>query len=259
MSILSELSESKMYPTESKLDRAKHDELVEAAHVIFMALNILLSEDKTENWAEKYVKKTLRGDFRTWRSDATDLYAILYALHTGNYHEGKYRTFPLGSIRRWLNHVQDIKDAEDSITRVFFFRLDGLLGIRDGSLKSLRRIIMDWRSLDNRERRSVFTRLLHLMRRRFPRAEVLVQLESLARTKDYEIDETAGKKIELLASLSENATAGGTSAASVATVSQPLGGQSLGAGFDSNGHKGIYQGAKPIVLRRGEPPKKEKK
>jgi hypothetical protein len=54
--------------------------------------------------------------------------------------------------------------------------------------------------------------------------------------------------------IGENATAGATSAASVATV---VGG--LGSGFDPNGHKGIYQGAKkkkekkPVVLRRTPP------
>lgn len=243
-----------MYPTESKLDKEKHGNLTEAAHVIFMALWILLSEKSTHDWAEDYVKKTLRGDFRSWRSDATDLYAILYALHTGNYHEGRYRSFSLGSIRRWLNHVQDMNKAEDTVTRVFFFRLDGMLDIKDGTLKSMRRIIMDWPTLENKERRAVFTRLLHFMRRKFPRAEVLTKIESLARTRDYEIDEAV--TFDLLPQLAENATSGATGASSVATVSKPLGGESLGAGFDPNGHKGIYQNAKkPVVLRRGDPPK----
>lgn len=51
--------------------------------------------------------------------------------------------------------------------------------------------------------------------------------------------------------LSENATAGATSAASIATnVTTTSGG--LGAGFDPSGHKGIYQGKKKKgnVIRR---------
>ena len=56
--------------------------------------------------------------------------------------------------------------------------------------------------------------------------------------------------------LSENATTGATSAASIAVVPG-----ALGAGFDPNGDWGIYQGqknkkeAKPLLLRRVDPKK----
>lgn len=42
---------------------------------------------------------------------------------------------------------------------------------------------------------------------------------------------------DIVRAIKENATAGATSAASIATS---VGG--LGTGFDPNGHKGIYQG-----------------
>lgn len=54
--------------------------------------------------------------------------------------------------------------------------------------------------------------------------------------------------------ISETASSGSTSAASVATVPSALGG--LGVGFDPNGDWGIYQhkknkkNKKPIILRR---------
>lgn len=41
---------------------------------------------------------------------------------------------------------------------------------------------------------------------------------------------------DIIKAIKENATAGGTSAASIATS---VGG--IGTGFDPNGHKGIYQ------------------
>lgn len=54
---------------------------------------------------------------------------------------------------------------------------------------------------------------------------------------------------DIIKAIKENATAGATSAASVATS---VGG--IGTGFDPNGHKGIYQDSKkkkksPLIKR----------
>lgn len=293
MKLLSELSESRLYPSASKLDREDFHGLTEAAHLIFITLRILLAEGSTQDWAEAYVKKTLRGDFHHWRADATDLYVTLYALSTGNYYEGSYHTFTLSPFTRWLREVKSYSSADEGITRTLFARLDSLLSIRDSSQKAVRRLVMDWPDLNNHERRLAVTRLLQMLRARAPKAELLQKLESIARTKGYELHDVCDKetgdcggsgdhhsgsakpksKFSLLPSLlgagagyaamralgrlKEDATSGATGAASVATVTTALGADSLGPGFDTKGNKGIYQG-KPTVLRRGEAPKEKK-
>lgn len=68
------------------------------------------------------------------------------------------------------------------------------------------------------------------------------------------MDPALADEIEALErSLRENASAGATSAASIATGTGTVGG--LGIGFSPNGDKGIYQGkpkkkGKPNVIRR---------
>lgn len=292
-SLISELSESKMFPSAQTLSKENFNSLSEAAHLTLVTLRILLHEKSTHAWAKTYVQKTLRGGhFKSWRSDANDLYTLLYALSTGHYFEGGYHTVTVSPIERWLRDVSHDDKGDEGRTHTFFLRLDGILRIHDTSMKAVRRLVMDWADLTIHEKRLAVTRLLQMLRARAPRSEVLMKLQVLSRNKEFELEDVCnqetgecsgdegslniGTKKEkskysllpilaigagyaasrALGKLREEATAGATGAASVASVTTALGAETLGPGFNSNGNKGIYQNTKPTVLRRGDPPKK---
>lgn len=231
MSILNELSESRLYPSRQSLKKQNFNDLAETVYLLILVLRVLVWEDETATWAKNYLKKTYRADYSNWRSDATDLYVALYALSQGEYGGGGKKTMSVTLINRWFKAMIQRTTSEDDM-RILFLRMDSLLHVKSSPLKALRRDIMDYPDLSRAEQESVVVRLLTRVRAKTAWVELARKLRAIK----TEMDD-----------LNENATAGSTSSANVATVA---GG--IGAGFDPNGDKGIYQtkAKKPVVLRR---------
>jgi hypothetical protein len=240
--LIPELSESWMFPSKKNLEKLSAEEVMELTHLYVVALRILFEEDDTESWVHSYAIRTLEtgGNFARWRVNGTDLYHLLHALH-GFREDGTRIGLRNEEIVVWLRDIKLRFSAQsrEPRTRKLFLRLDNGLKITDQSMRAVRRLVMDWPDLTGHQRKLAMTRLIQLIRKRTLKCDILVYLERLARLKGF--DDTSE-------SLGETATSGSTAAGSVATL--PGG---LGAGFDPNGHKGIYEPSrskKPIVLKR---------
>jgi len=224
------LSESRLIPSRQSLKTWDVKSLNELTYLYFLALRVLLEDDATKHWAQHYCHRTMRSsDFDTWRTDGNDLYVLLYAV-SNDEHNAKSSVSP-SLIRDWLHHASHPK--LDSKTQPLFNRLDAMFRIDDSNLKMSRRLIMHWRETDQRERQTLIDQLIQRIKSLgAKRSEILDHLKSLSH--EYK-------------QISETASAGSTGAASVATV---VGG--LGAGFDPNGHWGVYNDKKkkPAVIRR---------
>lgn len=264
-SFLTELSESRLFPSVKALDRLARPDLAELTHLYLCALRILLRDPHSAGWARQYVRRTLHwGGFTRWRNDATDLYVLLHALSTKG--DGVSTLFHQ-TLLRWLRAATTGDGEHETEARRVLVRLDLDLGVKDGSMRAIRRLVMDWPVLTRREQRLVMTRLLQFLRSRAAKAEVLPYLNRVAGLRNLEIkgacnletgagcygDSRPALPLGFLAGLAgrrlgETATSGATSAASVATVA---GG--LGVGFDPDGDTGIYPKkpkSKPILLKR---------
>jgi hypothetical protein len=220
---LADLCESHLIPSQTSLKQWDRKKLAELAFLYFLGLRMLLDDEHSKHWAQSYCKKAGEpNDFTQWRSTGNDLYAMLYALNDSD----KAAINP-SLIRRWLRHVAT-HDASDD-TRRLFLRLDTMLHINDAAMRNLRRIVTHWENADPRERNDVLTKVIQMVHARAPsNSEILPHLKKLAH-----------EEVE------ESASAGATSAGSVATV---VGG--LGAGFSNDYSKSIYGSKKPAVIRR---------
>ncbi len=278
MSLLTDLTESRVFPTRQSLAREDFESISEAAYLCIIALRILLSEKKTHRWAEGYLKKTYRTNFHSWRSDGTDLYIAIHALVEENYRGHPY-AFDATAVLRWLRALMQ-NSMNEGETHRFFLRMDSLFRVRDTSLRSVRRLAMDWPDLEHYDQKLAMTRLLQMVRKRMPRSEMLSMLKTVAEHNDLELDDVCNPEtgycpketktkptkgngfakhaagfaagmagVHAFHKFNENATSGATGSASIATATTAVGG--LGVGFDPNGDKGIYQTAKkPKVLKR---------
>lgn len=292
-SLFGDLTESRMFPSKRSLDREDFESLAESTYLLILAVRILLSEDTVKS--HRYVKRTIStNNFRSWRTDGTDLYICLHALSTGQYEAGRYpETISILAIQRWLREVSIANATDEQETRKLFLRMDRLLFIKEASMLAVRRLVMDWPDLDKREKKLAMTRLLQMLRARCPKVDILPMLSAMAREDNLELHNVCnaetgecneprvlnkggyrhamdkGSMLAGLAGLATGAAAGyaatrnrvkesdcGTTASSsVASVAVPLGG--LGPGFAGpGGDKGIYQDAP--VIRRGDAPKKKK-
>lgn len=246
---IGELSESKMFPTVASVFRHRVGEIAELTYLYLCAMRVLFQEDETRDWARQYARRTIQfGDFRMWRASSTDLYVLLHALEIAEAEEDI--RFPLArtDVLRWMrDEAQSHETGRESRVKRMFARLDFGLKVRDSSMQAVRRLAANWSDLDRHEKELCITRLLQMFRTRAPKSELLPFLDRVARAENLEMKDVQNPEDEL----QENATAGATSAASVATATTAVGG--IGVGFDPNGHKGIYEKnpkKKPLVLRR---------
>lgn len=217
-----DLCESRLIPSRQSLKTWRITALNELAYLYFLALRILLSDNATKHWAQHYCAHTVRPpSFDEWRSDANDLYVLLYAVT--NEHDNARSSVSTSLVRDWLHHA-NLNDL-DSKTQHLFNRLDAMFRIQNSTLKTSRRLIMHWSQTDDRERQELIDKLIEQFKRLGARSEILDHLTRLSRAYN---------------SVQESATTGGTGAASVATC---VGG--LGAGFaPSETWRGIYGGKK---------------
>lgn len=228
-SFINDLCESHLIPSQTSLKRWQPKKIAELAYLYLLSLRVLLKEDKA--WAEAYCKKAGEpNDFLAWRSSGNDLYVLLHALSADPDDDDSKVSDDVhitpSVIRTWLRHPENTK------THALFTRLDGMFHITQSSMKSLRRIIMEWEKADKDEQQASLTKLVQMIHDRAPsNSEVLPRLKKLI-------------------VIDESASSGATGAANVATV---VGG--LGAGFDPDGEwRSVFprkkQAKKPVVLHR---------
>lgn len=244
---LTQLSESKLLPTTASLLKHKPPQLAEWLLLNLCALRVLLAEEKTHGWAKAYARKTAHwGKFDLWRNDATDVYVLLHAFK-GVEQGDRWSGYKLNHkyVLDWLRDAAQDESRATTMKRLFV-RLDVDLKIHDETLKAVRRLAMDWAGLETPKKKLLATKLIHLFRAKMPKSELLPKLQELARAEDLEL---ANDNPDI----HENASAGATGAASVATSVGAVGPGGLGPGFDPSGDKGIYQDKpkkKPAILRR---------
>lgn len=224
---IKELSESKLFPSKLTLDKVSDNDLRRWVFMMLCALSIMGKDDHCRNWVKDYCRKTVRqNQFDDWRSDGTDLYLAIYALH-------KRECIKISRIKLWL---KDLSEGRLTTDKRFFTSLGEITHVNDSVLMTIRRHVLNWDDLSRSDRKDTVRRLQSKMKIAFVRSEVLTHFNLYANRHDYD-------------DLSENATSGSTSCGSVATVTG-----ALGSGFDPSGHdRSIYgkpKKKKPIILRR---------
>ena len=261
---LSSISESKLISNKKTLVDYSSEELAVLAYINILSLRILLSEKESDVciFAQQYCRKTSQyNNFKKWVTDGTDLYVVLYGLISDEARDEKekqkshnsYTHMPIDNslIINWLKSCGEKKNVVD-VSSKLFVKLDTMFRIGDSSLRSIRRLVMDWETITTEQRKLALTRLLQFMRSRAAKGEILPKLNKVAVMRDLELDnvanpETGELKENLILTL-ETASAGATGAASIAAV---VGG--LGAGFDADYSRSVYpppKKKKPTVLRR---------
>jgi hypothetical protein len=186
--LIRDLCESKLFPSLATLDRKTPAEVAEITYLYLLALRIMLHEDEVRHWTKSYAQKSAQwGNFSLWRSNGTDLYVLLHALQVRGKDE-EHGVYPINhaQVLQWLRNASHGR-SDEALVRRIFMRLDFDLRVRHESMRSLRRLIMDWPNLTDYHKRLAVTRLLQFLRSRAPRSEVLVMFDRLADVKDFEI------------------------------------------------------------------------
>ncbi len=193
---IGDLSESRLIPSKSNLRKFTAQEVADLVVLNLCALYILWSNSNTQDFAEKYAKRTLShgATFDKWQTNGTDLYILLHALvsnETLNKADAsdKFRAnLPIGKalLIRWLKDMST-DNLTDATHRAMFVKLDFNFRTNNNSIRAIRRLVMDWNKLERSEHELVMTRLLQFMRARAARGEVIGKLSQMAKVHGLEM------------------------------------------------------------------------
>lgn len=128
---------------------------------------IMLQQLRFENpeMAAKYAKDTLKFyDFSNVRSGATDLHNLASIImnpskFADTVGSGEGLSIPGMGFRRYLRDVKS-GNVNVGLDRQFFLTMEKSLGIKNGILKRMRRIVQDYSLATPQERKMVSTRLM---------------------------------------------------------------------------------------------------
>lgn len=204
---INELSESKLFPSSQVLDKATIQDIRDGAHMTICSVIILLDDEANHDAMVSYCKKTCRlTTYEKWRTDSTDLYLFLHGLVSRD-------DAHLTKIKTWIKAKGDKQSTQ---TRRLLTDLDSVLHVKNSTLQSVRRRVMDWKTTSNDQKVDTIEKLLHQLNLKDKKFDLLDKLKALK---------------SRLEALTED-TCGGTSSASIATVTKSeVARGSIGAGF----------------------------
>lgn len=237
---INSLSESRLFPTQTSLERYTVQDIASLVAIHLSALQILTHDPKAQDWIRGQLERIVQyTDFSKWRLAAGDLYVLLNALHTINQNSPYRYRLDEDLVMRWLRYLyRGQRSAAHALMTQIFVRLDYDLNIQDSNLRAIRRLVMAWDEIEVIDRRLAVTRLLQFLRRFAPRSEFIEPMEAFAKRRDLEIqgakDPTAlhgnldSSRIRFNPKWFEPHTVreddGGTSAADIASLPSVLGG-----------------------------------
>ncbi|RYD64235.1 MAG: hypothetical protein EOP83_10290 [Verrucomicrobiaceae bacterium] len=196
MDFLKTLCESKLFPSQKSLESKSRSQIADLAFRYILILRILLLEEETRDFAKGYVKKAAEwGNFHKWHPNANDFYLLLHGLDEVDHPSKTKDHFPihLDTIQRWLNALGR-GQGNEATTRRIFMRLDSDLKIHSQTLRSMRRIVMNWDDQTTREKADTSEKLFKALRHDAPRSEILKPLMKIVdqyqNERDDEINES---------------------------------------------------------------------
>lgn len=196
MKFLQTLAESRFLSSKGSFHKFSAKQVAELTYLHIIGLRILAAEKLTHDWGKDYAFRTQRySGFSRWYQNATDLHLLIHALvaedvelklpdSSMEFKESLY--FDEAEVLSWLRDVyRDVQNTGK--TKRLFMHLDGMLQIKDASMKAIRRLVQDWTTNSARQKQLAMTRLLQMLRIRARQSDILVRLEAVATHQNLEL------------------------------------------------------------------------
>ena len=189
-----DLAESKLFRTTNGFKNLTGREIADMLYLSTLSLIMMYRDNKQQDYAIVYAKKTGQyGPYAVFRTAATDLYLLSFAVQNPDYTSLKFK----GKDESFLNTLQfqnrkhymfmqrlARQDLSKSDITTFLFRLETQLAIQNPIYKQLRRLIIDWDKLKYAQRQLVVSRIIQHMRLKGRGSELFVQVSSMSRRRE---------------------------------------------------------------------------
>jgi hypothetical protein len=182
LDFIQELNEARLYRGTDTLKGKTADDLSKVAFLMIMMLEILRHEDKS--YASTYVHDTISYEnFESMRSSASDLHNLLAVLNHQEKYEEKIKTnlsisVPVLQIKRYLRDIENHR-FDHGQDRSFFLKLEDFLKISDSKVKSIRRVVGDWKDNSHGEKDIIRHQIKNLIQASGQQSDILQKFKTL--------------------------------------------------------------------------------
>jgi|TARA_R110001592_G_scaffold157972_1_gene388881 hypothetical protein len=228
-----ELAEARLFRYSRSFGAFTGRQLADLMFLNTLILQLLFLEDKSVKKAMSYAKLTASyGSFSLFRTAATDLYLLAYAL---NYPDNRNMKFSkhveslsfLKTLqfdhKMFLRYMRMIAQAKDDkqYANTYFYRLETQLKIRDSRYKRWRRLISTYSTLKFAQKNALIAQILFEIKRQGGGAgrgsELVPALEPFLKKRGYSnADSQLQKQVDKANSTSFAKRAAGTVAGAIA-------------------------------------------
>ena len=190
------MTEARMFRSRHGLSNYSAREMADNAFAHMIALQVLNREFKYSSVASTYAGRTASyGNFDYFRSNGTDLYAMLHSL----FGKGSITKFNdeknseillkrmrpnMTQIKGFLNHVSSSGANSDKEKRMLM-QLQSMFFVNNSRLRSMKRLAGDWENLTTREKRTLVSSLYNYFRSNSSKSSLMSTLQRLSRERDY--------------------------------------------------------------------------
>lgn len=190
-----QLYESRMFPSKHHIRQHDIHDILEFTFLYCIALYVMKSDVIVGPVASRYAEHTyLPGPFTHFTNTSTDLRLFLSLIYNAdgiadNLSSTDYTSGQTMDQRMVGRYLHDIAKAGplSHWDKQFLYKMEGDYRIGNSNYRSVRRLVIDWEKIPNRDKKLVMTRLLQAFRSRMPRSELLPYLEDMTERHDWEL------------------------------------------------------------------------
>lgn len=205
MQIINNLTESQFITSRSAYRKFTGLTLIELLYLHVLAFRILASDEGTRPWAIAYAKKSKQWyGFSEWHQNANDLYYVIHAVinyededldfKDATRHTLARASFDEDKFLDILKAISSDNGVSDVYYRRFLLHIDRDLGVVSSTLRSIRRLVMNWPDIGRVEKQLCITRLLQYMREHCNTSDLTMKIKEYARDHKLELAVGDGKK-----------------------------------------------------------------
>lgn len=194
-----EIAESRLYRSTQSLKRLNGRDVADLLFLHTLMVYMLCRDSEQGTYGQEYAQETSKyGGYSSFRTSATDLYILAYAVsntdsHYAVLHDARDSRKFLESLhfdkKAHLRFIKGLSndDISHSQASSYLVRLESQLKIKDSRYKKWRRVVVDWQDQSNSMHRSTAAGLKKELQRIAVYGELLVPVSAIAgfeRSKD---------------------------------------------------------------------------
>ena len=196
LDFLHDLYEARMTRDSENQRILTYTDCTERTYLSLLILQLLSQFSTYRQYASQYARQTKKTNYKQFRMYSTDLHNFVYFVTGDDKAMDKLKdsiaakmlrkraSFPTMAFNRYLGEIGS--GLNPSGVLQFFLNVENGLNIRNTDYKTVRREILSYDRLSERDRRMTVTRLLHAARAKLRSSDIIEHLEKLAAIKDYE-------------------------------------------------------------------------